>query len=100
MSENHQSMTDDSADDTNDGMIGALDDPRIARRYMLWTAVGLLALLAALATLRVYTNTSAAIARFVAPEFQPAFQAAFNLIVLLLSIAGITLLLRRIQAIT
>lgn len=85
-------------DSTDDGRTALLDDPDQARRYLMWTAVALLALLAVVATFRVYTSASTAIARFVAPDFRPLFQAAFNLVVLLLAVAGITGLLRRLQA--
>lgn len=58
-------------------------------------ATGLLALLAVVATVQLYTNASAAISRWVAPEFVPAFQAAFNLVVLLLALAGLAWLARQ-----
>ncbi|MDZ7700988.1 MAG: hypothetical protein U5J98_02355 [Halobacteriales archaeon] len=91
-----QPMTDDTpADDTANRL---LDDPAEAKRYLLWAAVALLALLAVVATFRVYTSTSQAIGRFVAYEYRALFQAAFNLAVLLLAVAGITSLLRRLQA--
>lgn len=77
-----------------------LDDPDAARRYLMWAAVALLAVLAVVATFRVYTSASAAIARFVAYEYQALFQAGFNLAVLLLALAGITRLLRALQAAT
>jgi uncharacterized membrane protein (DUF106 family) len=97
MSDTDEPMTDDP---TDDGRTGLLDDPDEARRYLMWAAVALLSLLAVVATFRVYTSASTAIARFVAPDFQPLFQAAFNLAVLLLAVAGITGLLRRLQAAT
>lgn len=80
------------------GPLGPLEDTDRVRRGLLWAGIGLLALLAAVALFRVYTNASAAIARFVAPDFQPVFQATFNLAVLLFAVAGIGLLLRRLQA--
>lgn len=92
-------MTDETTADT-DGTNRLLDDPAAAKRYLMWTALALLAILAVVATFRVYTSTSTAIGRFVAPEFRPLFQAAFNLVVLLLSVAGITTLLRELQAAT
>ncbi len=91
-------MIDDHTDETDDDSTRLLDDPDVARRYLMWTAVALLAILAVVATFRVYTGASDAIERFVAPEFRPLFQAAFNLVVLLLAVAGITSLLRRLQA--
>ncbi len=112
MSGGDQTMPDDQATDdpTADdapsddrpaaGGTGLLDDPDEAQRYLMWAGVALLALLATVAMLRVYTNTSNAIARFVAPDFRPLFQAAFNLAVLLLAVAGIGTLLRRLRAAT
>ena len=99
MSEEPEPMTEDdhSADDASNRF---LDDPDQAKRYLMWTAVALLALLAIVATFRVYTSASAAIGRFVAYEYRALFQAAFNLAVLLLAVAGITSLLRRLQAAT
>jgi len=77
---------------------GLLDDAEAARRYLAWAAVALLALLAVVATVRVYTSASTAIVRFVAPALRPVFEAAFNLVVLLLALAGITRLLRGLRA--
>lgn len=95
MSDDTQAITEDSP--TEGGSNRFLDDPRDARQYLMWAAVGLLALLAVVATFRVYTSASAAIARFVAYEYRALFQAGFNLAVLLLAVAGITTLLRRLQ---
>ena len=99
MSDDTEPMTEDEPDTTADSN-GLLDDPDAARRYLLWIAVALLALLAIVATFRVYTSASAAISRFVAYEYRALFQAAFNLAVLLLAVAGITSLLRRLQTAT
>ncbi|NIS31201.1 MAG: hypothetical protein GWO04_15220, partial [Actinobacteria bacterium] len=71
-----------------------------ARRYLMWAAVALLSVLAVVATVRVYTGASQAIGRFVAYEYRALFQAGFNLAVLLLAVAGISRLLRRLQAAT
>lgn len=97
MSDDTQPMTeaDHPPDDASNRF---LDDPDQAKRYLMWTAVALLALLAVVATFRVYTSASTAIGRFVAYEYRALFQAAFNLAVLLLAVAGITTLLRRLQA--
>lgn len=96
---NNEPMT-DVTDDPADRLTGVLDDPAAAKRFLMWVAVALLALLAVGATFQIYTNASTAIARFVGPDFRPLFQAAFNLVVLLLAVAGITRLLRRLQAAT
>lgn len=99
MNDDTEPMPDDTTD-TPTGSDRLLDDPAAARRYLLWIALGLLALLAVVATFQVYTSASTAIARFVAPDFRPLFRAAFNLVVLLLAVAGITTLLRELQAAT
>lgn len=98
MSEDAEPMTPDPSSTDPDRSLDLLDDPETARRYLQWLAVALLALLAVVATFRVYAGASAAIGQFVAPEFRPLFQAAFNLAVLLLAVAGISVLLRRLQA--
>lgn len=64
-------------------------------RVLRLGATGLLALLAVVATVQLYTNASAAISRWIAPEFVPAFQAVFNLVVLLLALAGLAWLARQ-----
>ena len=89
-------MTEDH--DSPDRPTALLDDPETARRYLLWIAVALLSVLAIVATVRVYTGASQAIGRFVAYEYRALFQAGFNLAVLLLAVAGISRLLRRLQA--
>lgn len=81
------------------GKPGVFGDPTTAKRYLLWGGVVLLALLAAVAMLQVYTNISSAIARFVDPDYRPVFRAVFNLVVLLLAVAGISALLRQLQTI-
>lgn len=96
MSDDTEPMTDDVSDSTT-GRYGFVDDPETARRSLMWIAVALLALLAIVATFRVYTSASAAISQFVAYEYRALFQAAFNLAVLLLAVAGITTLLRRLR---
>lgn len=64
--------------------------------YLLKGALVLLALLALVATLQFYLTTQTAISRWVAHEYRPLFLAAFNLVVLLASGIGITLVLRRL----
>jgi hypothetical protein len=85
----------DSTDPTDAGLAGDVTTARI-RRYLVYAALGGLALLAAVSVLQFYLNASSAISRWVAPEFRSAFQAAFNLAVLLLSLAAIYVLLDRI----
>lgn len=65
-------------------------------RYLQWTVLAGLALFGILAAASLYTSIGRIIDVWVAPEFQPVFTAAFNLLVLLLVGAGISLLLRRL----
>ena len=66
-------------------------------RYLQWGGLIFLALLAAIATLQLYTSVAAAIGRFIDPRFVPVFRAAFNAVVLLLALAGIGLIARRMR---
>ena len=83
-----------AGDDADDRSTSGLADAEVWR-YLRLGAIGLLALLALVATFQLYTNTSAAIARWVSPTYVPVFQAAFNLVVLLLALAGLAVLARR-----
>lgn len=85
----------DRADDTaeTDDEAGGLADTAVPR-YLRLGAIGLLALLAVVSTLQLYLNAQSAISRWVAPEYVSAFLAAFNLVVLLLTLAGLGLLTR------
>jgi hypothetical protein len=73
---------------------GALADADVWR-YLRLGAIGLLSLLALVATVQLYTNTSAAIAEWIAPACEQVFQAAVKLVVLLLALAGLAVLARR-----
>lgn len=66
---------------------------RTLRRYLTYAALVGLGLLAAISVLQFYLNASSAISQWVAPEFRNAFQAAFNLAVLLATLAAIYFLL-------
>lgn len=72
-------------------------EPRLGsrklRRYLTYAALVGLGLLAAISVLQFYLNASSAISQWVAPEFRNAFQAAFNLAVLLATLAAIYFLL-------
>lgn len=91
--DNPDRIVDDGEDGRNTGTNDGVSDVDVWR-YLRLGAVGLLSLLAVVATFRLYTSASSAIARWVSPDFVPAFQAAFNLIVLLLALAGLAMLYR------
>jgi hypothetical protein len=67
------------------------------RRWVNYLVLAALALLALVAGVRFYGATSTTINRFVASEFQSLFQAAFNLALVLLAAAGVSLQLRRLR---
>ena len=83
------------AEDAGDASGGLTADA--AFRYLEWAAFLLLGLLAVISTVQLYTNTSRAISEFVAPGYVAVFQAGFNLVVLLLALAGIVVLVRRLR---
>jgi hypothetical protein len=84
-------MTDDTADETTveqrspDQSEGT--DLRQKANYVLLAGLSLLALIAAL---QFYLNASSVISQWVTHEYRSLFQAAFNLVVLLLAAAGIS----------
>ena len=71
---------------------------RDARDYLLKGALALLALLALIATVRFYLSASTAIDVWVAHEYRALFQAAFNLVVLLVSAIGVSFVVRELAA--
>ena len=68
------------------------------RRYVQYATLGALVLLGAIALLQFYFSASNAITTWIEPEYRNLFRAAFNLAVLLLVGAGISLQLRRMGA--
>jgi hypothetical protein len=68
-----------------------------ATTYLYWGAFATLLLLALFATLQFYTSASRAISIWVADDFVPVFQAAFNLAVVLACGVGLSLLVRRMR---
>ncbi|WP_018258648.1 hypothetical protein [Halomicrobium katesii] len=61
-----------------------------------WAAFAMLILVALIATLQFYFAASNAIRNFVTPDYRPLFQAIFNLVILLASALGLSVLVRRI----
>lgn len=64
---------------------------------LFWGAFGLLALLAVVATVSLYTSVSTIIDVWVAPDYRPVFRAAFNLAVVLACAIGLSLLVDRLN---
>lgn len=65
-------------------------------RYARYALLAGLALLALLATVRFYFAVSTTIDRWVAREYRSLFQAAFNLVVLLVAAIGISWEVRKV----
>lgn len=72
------------------------DGSRDLSTTLEWAGLLVLGLLAVIATFRFYLAASTAIGRLVSSEYEPLFQAGFNLVILLLAITGISLLARRL----
>lgn len=64
------------------------------RRYLVWGALGGCAVLTLVATVQFYWSVGAAIDLWVDRQYRPVMHAAFNLVVLLGSLIGISLLVR------
>lgn len=78
--------TERSADDGTEDLV----------RYARYALLAGLALLALLATVRFYFAVSTTIDRWVAREYRSLFQAAFNLVVLLVAAIGISWEVRKV----
>jgi len=80
------------ADVSDDGVL----DSNL-RRYLQIGGVGLASLFALISAIGFYTSTRRAIDIWVAQQYQPAFDAGFNLVVLLAMLAVVAALLRRVE---
>lgn len=94
--------TADAHDTTDDAPTESkpLDDSRfgaeLAVRGLEWAALLTLAVLALYALLRFYGSASTAISLWIAPEYEPFYQAAFNLVVLLVATLGVVRIVGRL----
>jgi hypothetical protein len=82
----------DAADDGDGDESG-----RSVRRVLVYVGIGGLCLLSAIAVVQFYLSAGAAINQWIEPEFRAPFRAAFNLVVLLASLAGIYHLASRLE---
>lgn len=89
-------MSDPSESDGSPVTDTRLPETDEVARYLHWAALAGLAVFGLVAAISLYTSFGRIIDVWVAPEFQPVFRAAFNLLVLLLVGAGISLVLRRL----
>lgn len=93
--ESHE--TSDTTDSPTAGRDGAADGITGQDTLLLKGALGLLAMLAIVATIQLYLSVSNAIGIWVTHEFRPLAQAGFNLVVLIVVGAGISVVIRRLQ---
>ncbi|PSQ18612.1 hypothetical protein BRD00_04820 [Halobacteriales archaeon QS_8_69_26] len=93
-----------AGDATPDGGAGTADpiseaatsEESRTKSLLLWVTLIVLSVLALVALLQFYLNASAAINRWIAPEYRRIMQAVFNLAVLLVSGIGIALVVREL----
>ncbi|QSG09482.1 hypothetical protein [Halapricum desulfuricans] len=91
-------FVDDAADDGGDESVVTSEtggDTQSLQATLEFAALAGLALFAAVTAYGFYTNASRAISEFVAASYVSLFQAAFNLALLLVTLAGLSLLARR-----
>jgi hypothetical protein len=86
----------DEADETDDGDGSVVDTGRV-RRYVERAVLAGLLLFALVAAFRFYFAASNALSYWVATPYESAFQAAFNLVVLLVVGAAILRQLQRMR---
>ncbi|WP_224448974.1 hypothetical protein [Haloprofundus salilacus] len=70
---------------------------RNVRTLLNYAALAVLVLFALVASIQLYTAVGGVIDRWVASEYRIFFRGAFNLVVLLLCVGGISLQLRRLD---
>lgn len=107
MTDDERSPTEDTMTDTADDDDGARnraeerpeqDEGRDLRRTLNYVLLAGLSLLALIATLQLYLNVSTTINQWISQEYRSLFQAAFNLVVLLLVGTGMVWQVRRLRA--
>lgn len=67
------------------------------RRYLAWGALGVCSVLALFALVQFYGSVTDAIDIWIEPRHQPLMRAAFNLVVLLASLVGVSLVVRELS---
>ncbi|MUV90298.1 hypothetical protein GJ629_10655 [Halapricum sp. CBA1109] len=98
MTDTQQTQTTDEPFEEYDSDPDAATDRSDAQYYAELLGAGVLLLLGAIAAVGFYTSVSTAISRLVVRQYEPLFQAAFNLVVLLVVGVGLSLLWRRRHA--
>jgi hypothetical protein len=96
-----QSDETDQPDETDDDRERAepsrSDEGRDLRRTLNYVLLAGLSLVALIATLQLYFNVSSAINQWISHEYRSLFQAAFNLVVLLLVGSAMVWQVRRLR---
>ncbi|MFC4542837.1 hypothetical protein ACFO5R_12985 [Halosolutus amylolyticus] len=67
------------------------------RRYLAWGALGVCSVVALFALVQFYGSVANAIDLWIEPRHQPLMRAAFNLVVLLASLTGVSLVVRELS---
>jgi hypothetical protein len=95
-----ETMTDTATDDGaehREDTTRDTDEGRDLRRTLNYVLLAGLSLLALIATLQLYFNVSSAINQWITREYRSLFQAAFNLVVLLLVGSAMVWQVRRLR---
>jgi uncharacterized membrane protein len=96
MSDTDPTTDDASPDSTAESPDSTTADTHRARRYANYAVLVVLGLLAFIAVVQLYLSISRVITTWIDPEYRSLFQAAFNLVVLLVTGVGISYQLRRL----
>lgn len=82
--------------DVGDGDSIPVEDSSDVVRALAWAALVVLSLLAVVALIGFYRGIGLTIDRWIDPAYQPIASAAFNLVVLLASLVGVSLVVREL----
>ena len=91
-----ESVDEPDADSTDIEYDSPGDGPDV-RRLVAWAGLGLLTLLALVALAGFYSSVGTIIDLWIEPRHQPIMRAAFNLAVLLVALAGVSLTVRELS---
>jgi len=77
---------------------GLLPDPETTARYLQWGVLAALLLLGVIAAVGLYTSAGRVIDVWVTARYQPVVRTVFNAALLLVAGAGVSAVLRRLDA--
>jgi uncharacterized membrane protein len=86
----------DAADSEADAADSEADTAARVRRYANYAVLLVLGLVAFIAVIQLYLSISRVISTWITSEYRSLFQAAFNLVVLLLAGLGVSYQIRRL----